>query len=96
MREDAQKKTFVKLQSVFMLKLILKLLHYHKSFVVKTNVSNIRLAAGLMQEADGKLHPVAFASTKLNAAEEKYSTLEKECLVFIWAVTKFRLFFSGE
>ena len=53
-------------------------------------------AAVLMQEADGKLHPVTFASKKLNAAEQKYFTLEKGCLAIIWAVTKFRLFFSGK
>ena len=73
----------------------LKLPDYHKTFVVRTDASNIALRAALMQEADGKLHPATFASKKLNVAE-KYSTLKKECLAIVWAVTKFRLFLSAE
>ena len=93
---DAQERAFVDLQSALMRKPILKLPDYHKPFVLRTDASNIGLGAALMQEADGKLHPVAFASKKLNVAEQKYSTLEKECLAIVWAVTKFRLFLSGE
>jgi len=52
-----------------------------------------------MQESaglGGKLHPVAFASKKLTDAESRYSTLQKECLTFVWGVTKSRLYLAGK
>ena len=59
---------------------ILKLPDHTKDFILRTDASNVGLGAALMQECNGKLHPVAFASKKLTYAESKYSTLEKECL----------------
>ena len=38
--------------------------------------------------------PIAFASKKLTAAEQKYSTLEKECLAIVTAVKKSELFLA--
>ena len=57
---------------------------------------NSGIGAVLMQEHEGKLHPVVDASKKLTNAETKYFTLEKECLAIIWGVGKFCLFLAGK
>ncbi|CAB4030731.1 Retrovirus-related Pol poly from transposon [Paramuricea clavata] len=54
-----------------------------------------RLGAVLLQEHDGKLSPVSYASRKLTESEKKYSTIEIECLAVVWAVRKFLIFLYG-
>ena len=49
-----------------------------------------------MQQHDGRLYPVTYASKKLAPAETKYLTSEKECLGIVWGVTKFRLYLAGK
>jgi hypothetical protein len=48
-----------------------------------------------LQEHDGKLSPVSYASRKLTESEKKYSTIERECLAVVWAVRKFLIFLYG-
>ena len=42
------------------------------------------LAAVLLQENDGKLYPVGYASKKLNLTEVRYLIIKKECLAVVW------------
>ena len=53
------------------------------------------LGAALMQEYEGRMHPVAFASRKLSAAEKRYSVTERECLSLVWALRYFRTYLWG-
>ncbi|XP_076454791.1 uncharacterized protein LOC143289631 [Babylonia areolata] len=53
-------------------------------FVLRTDASDHGLGAVLLQEKEGVLHPVAFASRKLSGTESHYSTIE-ECLAVVWA-----------
>ncbi|KAK7108403.1 uncharacterized protein [Littorina saxatilis] len=65
-------------------------------FVLQTDASDVGLGAVLLQERDGELKPVSFASRKLNSAEKNYATVEKECLAVVWAVKKFEVYLYGQ
>ena len=93
---QAREKAFSSLQDCLLKQPILKLPDHSKPFILRTDASNFGLGAALMQQHDEKLHPVAYASKKLVPAENRYSTLEKECLDIVWGVTKFRLYLAGK
>ena len=44
------------------------------------------IGAVLKQEHDGVMFPVKYASRKLQPAESRYSTIERECLALVWAL----------
>ena len=64
-------------------------------FILRTDASDCGLGAVLLQEKQGELHPVSYASRKLLAAEVNYATVEKECLAVIWGVKKFEPYLYG-
>ncbi|GFO13239.1 Zinc finger protein [Plakobranchus ocellatus] len=61
----------------------------------KTDASDRGLGAALMQENEGTLFPVAYASKKLTDRERKYSVTEREALAIVWGVKKFSLYLYG-
>lgn len=67
-----------------------------QEFVLRTDASERALGAVLLQEKDGRLHPVFFASRSLNPAERNYSTVEKEGLALVWAVKRFHIYLFGK
>ena len=92
----AQEKAFSSLQDCLLKRPILKLPDHSKPFILRTDASNCGLGAALMQLHDEKLYPVAYASKKLAPAENRYSTLEKECLGIVWGITKFQLYLADK
>lgn len=75
---------------------ILHLPDFSKEFIVRTDASNEGIGAVLLQDHDGKLFPVMYASKKLQPRERNYSTTEKECLAIVWAVEKFQRYLYGK
>ena len=69
--------------------------NYGKEFVLKTDASNVGLGAVLMQEVDGKLLPVQWASKKLTPTESRYGISEKEMLAIYWGIRKFEYELRG-
>lgn len=66
-----------------------------KEFTLRTDASDASLGAVLLQERDGVLHPVAYASRKLSRAEKNFATIERECLALVWAVGRFTIYLYG-
>lgn len=62
---------------------------------VHTDASAIGYGAVLMQEKDGKSHPVAYFSKRTTTAESKYHSYELETLAVVNAVKHFRHFLLG-
>ncbi|MGL4335697.1 MAG: ribonuclease H family protein [Turicibacter sp.] len=79
---DKTKQAILTMQSIF-------LPNYDKGFVLKTDASNFKLRAVLMQEVDGELLPLQWANKKIIPAEMKHGISEKEMLAIFWAVKKF-------
>ena len=62
---------------------------------MRTDASNTGLGCVLLQEHNGTLLPVSYASRKLLDREQRYPITEKECLAIIWAVRKFYIYLYG-
>ena len=69
--------SFQTLKTALTQKPILRLPNFEKQFVLQTDASDSGLGTVLLQEHDGVNMPVMYISRKLNAAETRYSTIER-------------------
>ena len=96
--QDHHERAFQTLKNRLTSSPILRLLVFQegKPCVLRTDASDIRLGAVLLQdfESEGRL-PIAYASKKLLPRERNFSVIEKECLGIIWGVEKFRKYLYG-
>jgi glycerophosphoryl diester phosphodiesterase len=93
--QEAQEKAFNNLKRTLTSAPILRLPDVSKPFVLRTDASDVALGAVLLQEFDGRLFPVSYASRKLLGRERSYSAIEKECLAVVWAVRKYLQYLYG-
>ena len=66
-----------------------------KPFVIRTDASDVGMAACILQEHDSILFPVVFSSKKFCAAETRYTISERECLAVVWGINKFKKYLMG-
>uniref|UniRef100_A0A1X7SIY1 Reverse transcriptase RNase H-like domain-containing protein n=1 Tax=Amphimedon queenslandica TaxID=400682 RepID=A0A1X7SIY1_AMPQE len=70
---------------------------FNRPFILQTDASDRGVGAVLSQLDDsGQEHPVAYFSKKLLPREEKYSTIEKECLAIKLGVKAFQVYLLGK
>ena len=69
---------------------------FSRPFILQTDASDRGIGAVLSQtDQDGDDHPVAYYSRKLLPREQRYSTIEKECLAIKLATHAFRVYLLG-
>ena len=62
---------------------------FDKPFLLETDASGKGLGAVLSQkQADGRYHPIAYASRIMNDTEQRYHSNKQEFLALKWAVTE--------
>ena len=62
---------------------------FNKPFLLETDASGKGLGAVLSQkQADGRYHPIAYASRIMNDTEQRYHSNKQEFLALKWAVTE--------
>ena len=70
---------------------------FSKPFVLQTDASDRGVGAILSQlDENGCDHPIAYFSRKLLPREERYATIEKECLAIKLGVQHFRVYLLGK
>ena len=61
---------------------VLRLPDFTKTFILRTDASTTGLGAVLLQDFNGVKHPIIYISRKLQPREQKYATVELECLSY--------------
>ena len=82
-------KSLNEIKEIFSKKPVLILPDFEQTFVVRTDASDIGIGAMLLQERQGHLMPIAFASRKLLDRETRYPIVERECLAIVFAIKRF-------
>lgn len=63
---------------------------FSKEFLLQCDASDQAIGVVLSQQTELGDQPIAYASRRLNKAEQKYSVTEKELLAIVWATKYFR------
>ena len=87
---------FQELKRAFTCAPVLKSPDFTRQFILQTDASDRGVGAVLSQrDSAGVDHPVGFFSRKLLPREERYATVEKECLAIKLGVQAFRVYLLG-
>ena len=93
--EPCHEESFQLLKKALLSRPILKLPDIKKPFVLRTDASAYAVAGVVLQEHDGILHPVCFASKKLCERESRWSISDREGLAVVWSILKFKKYLYG-
>jgi deoxyadenosine/deoxycytidine kinase len=92
---EAQEAAFQALKKALISPPILRPPDYSRPFILYTDWSKKAVGAILAQkDQDGAEYVVAYASHKLDKAQQNYAPTEGECLAVKWAVKKFHYYIS--
>ena len=84
--KEAQHKIFEILKKVIATAPILYIVDPNEPFVLETDTSNEAICTMLVQRG----HPIAFENKKLHGVQCKYSPFERELLVIVHVLKKWR------
>lgn len=87
--------SFQDLKEALMTSPVLRHANPQEPFFMEPDASDFAVGAVLMQSEEGKLHPIAYHSRKLNPAERNYTIHDKELLAIIDALRAWRHHLQG-
>jgi transposase InsO family protein len=94
--DEPARQAFSQLKTAFTTAPVLAHFHPDRPSTIETDASDFAIAAVISQPAaDGVLHPIAFYSRKLNAAELNYEIHDKELLAIVTAIQVWRAYLEG-
>ena len=89
-------KSFLELKEALLSAPVLKMPNFELPFFVWPDASQEAVGGILTQLYDGHHHPIAFLSSKLSAAERKYSTTERELLAILTCLRRWKCYVDGK
>jgi hypothetical protein len=88
---EEQSKAFKKAKQILSKDVLLAFPVFDKPFIIHTDASHRQLGAVISQDN----HPIAFYSRKLNDAQTRYTTTERELLSIVETLKEFRMILLG-
>jgi hypothetical protein len=88
---EEQSKAFVEANKILSKEALLAYPVFDKPFIIHTNASHRQLGAVISQDN----HPIAFCSRKLNDAQTRCTTTERELLSIVETLKEFRMTLLG-
>ena len=70
--------------------------NWSKPFQVETDASRFAIGAVLVQENNGSIRPVRFASRAFNYTESRWETMHQELYAVKWGLEQFRPYVLGK
>ena len=86
---------FAKLKSVMISRPVLETPDFREPFKIAVDASDIGVGAVLIQDINGREHPISYFSKKLDKSQLNYSTIEKDLLALVLALKHFEVYVSG-
>ena len=74
---------------------VLRMFNPKKPVRIETDASDLVIGGCLIQQEDGKHHPVAYMSRKLSPVEQNYDVHNKELLAIVAALENWRVYVEG-
>ncbi|WJZ98608.1 hypothetical protein VitviT2T_017120 [Vitis vinifera] len=93
--DEKCQKSFEELKQFLTTAPIVRTPNWKLPFEVMCDASDLAMGAILGQREDGKPYVIYYASKTLNEAQRNYTTTEKELLVVVFALDKFRAYLVG-
>jgi hypothetical protein len=88
---EEQSKAFAEAKKILSKEVLLAYPVFDKPFTIHTNASHRQLGAVILQDN----HPIAFCSRKLNDAQTRHTTTERELLSIVETLKEFRMMLLG-
>ena len=86
------KQAFQKLKQACISEPVLQMFNPKKLICIETNTSDLAIEECLMQEYNGKWHPIAYHSQKMSPAEQNYNIHDKELLAIVKCLDQWRVY----